>query len=156
VIGVCGGYQMLGTMIRDPLGIEGEVLEMPGLGLLDIETVMAPEKTVRNSFARSTEYGTPLEGYEIHLGTTTGADCARPSATIDGHPDGAISGDGRIMGTYLHGLFGSDAYRARLLQSFGLSGERLNYRQSVDQALDDVAEELAAVLDRDWLDLLLG
>jgi adenosylcobyric acid synthase len=156
VIGVCGGYQMLGTMIRDPLGIEGEVLEMPGLGLLDVETVMAPEKTVRNSFARSTEYDTPLEGYEIHLGTTIGADCARPSVTVDGRPDGAISADGRIMGTYLHGLFGSDAYRTRLLQSFGLSGERLNYRQSVDQALDDVAEELAAVLDRDWLDRLLG
>jgi len=156
VIGVCGGYQMLGTMIRDPLGLEGEVLETPGLGLLDVETVMAPEKTLRNSAARSTEYDAPLSGYEIHLGTTTGVDCARPSVTIDGRPDGAISGDGRIMGTYLHGLFGSDAYRARLLQSFGLSGERLDYRQTVETALDDVAEELASVLDRDWLGRLLG
>lgn len=156
VIGVCGGYQMLGHMIRDPLGLEGEVLETPGLGLLDVETVMAPEKTLRNSAARSTEYDAPLSGYEIHLGTTTGVDCARPSVTIDGRPDGAISGDGRIMGTYLHGLFGSDAYRARLLQSFGLSGERLDYRQSVETALDEVAEELASVLDKDWLSRLLG
>ena len=156
VIGVCGGYQMLGHMIRDPLGLEGEVLETPGLGLLDVETVMAPEKTLRNSAARSTEYDAPLSGYEIHLGTTTGVDCARPSVTIDGRPDGAISGDGRIMGTYLHGLFGSDAYRARLLQSFGLSGERLDYRQSVETALDEVAEELASVLHKDWLSRLLG
>ena len=156
VIGVCGGYQMLGHMIRDPLGLEGEVLETPGLGLLDVETVMAPEKTLRNSAARSTEYDAPLSGYEIHLGTTTGVDCARPSVTIDGRPDGAISGDGRIMGTYLHGLFGSDAYRARLLQSFGLAGERLDYRQSVETALDEVAEELASVLDKDWLSRLLG
>ena len=156
VIGVCGGYQMLGTTIRDPLGIEGDVLEMPGLGLLDVETSMAPEKTVRNSFARSTEYDAPLSGYEIHLGETTGSDCARPPVIIDGRPDGAISSDGRIMGTYLHGLFESDTYRARLLQSFGLSGDRSNYRESVDKALDDVASELEAVLDKDWLGRLLG
>ncbi|MET0747173.1 MAG: cobyric acid synthase CobQ, partial [Rhizobium sp.] len=89
-------------------------------------------------------------------GTTTGRDCARPSVEIDGRPDGAISGDGRVMGTYLHGLFGSDAYRVGLLQSFGLSGERINYRQSVDRALDEVAEQLASVLDKDWLERLLG
>ncbi|WFR97150.1 cobyric acid synthase [Rhizobium tumorigenes] len=156
VIGVCGGYQMLGTTIRDPLGIEGDVLETPGLGLLDVETSMAPEKTVRNSSARSTEYDAQLSGYEIHLGETTGNDCARPPVVIDGRPDGAISGDGRIMGTYLHGLFESDTYRARLLQSFGLSGDRSNYRESVDKALDDVAGELEAVLDKDWLGRLLG
>ncbi|MET0747385.1 MAG: cobyric acid synthase, partial [Rhizobium sp.] len=129
VIGICGGYQMLGTTIADPLGIEGDARETAGLGLLEVETVMAPEKTLRNSFARSTEYGATLDGYEIHLGTTTGRDCARPSVEIDGRPDGAISGDGRVMGTYLHGLFGSDAYRTGLLQSFGLLGERINYRQ---------------------------
>ncbi|MBY5333060.1 cobyric acid synthase [Rhizobium leguminosarum] len=156
VIGICGGYQMLGRMVRDPLGIEGGTLEMPGLGLLDIETEMASEKTVRNSQARSTEYDTPLAGYQIHLGITRGPDCYRPSAIIDGAPDGAISADGRIMGSYLHGLFGSDAYRARLLQSFGLSGEPRNYRESVEQALDDVAEELECHLDPHWLAGLLG
>ncbi|UWM83897.1 cobyric acid synthase [Rhizobium sp. SRDI969] len=156
VIGICGGYQMLGRMVRDPLGIEGGTLEMPGLGLLDIETEMAPEKTVRNSHARSTEYDAPLAGYQIHLGITRGPDCNRPSAIIDGAPDGALSADGRIMGTYLHGLFGSDAYRARLLQSFGLSGERRNYRESVEQALDEIAGELERHLDPRWLAGLIG
>ncbi|NNU65720.1 cobyric acid synthase [Rhizobium sp. WYCCWR 11152] len=156
VIGICGGYQMLGRMVHDPLGIEGGTLETPGLGLLDIETEMAPEKTVRNSQARSTEYDAPLAGYQIHLGITRGPDCDRPSAIIDGAPDGAISADGRIMGTYLHGLFGSDSYRARLLQSFGLLGEQRNYRESVEQALDEIAGELERHLDPHWLAGLLG
>ncbi|MGO6967210.1 cobyric acid synthase [Rhizobium leguminosarum] len=156
VIGICGGYQMLGRMVHDPLGIEGGTLETPGLGLLDIETEMAPEKTVRNSQARSTEYDTPLAGYQIHLGITRGPDCDRPSAIIDGAPDGALSADGRIMGTYLHGLFGSDTYRARLLQSFGLSGEGGNYRESVDRALDEIASGLEKHLDPRWLAGLVG
>ncbi|MDV4179813.1 cobyric acid synthase [Rhizobium brockwellii] len=156
VIGICGGYQMLGRTVRDPFGIEGGTLEIPGLGLLDVETEMAPEKTVRNSHARSTEYDAPLDGYQIHLGITRGPDCDRPSAIIDGAPDGALSADGRIMGTYLHGLFGSDTYRARLLQSFGLLGEQTNYRESVEQALDDVAGELERQLDPRWLAGLLG
>ena len=156
VIGICGGYQMLGRMVHDPFGIEGGRAEMPGLSLLDVETEMAPEKTVRNSAARSTEYDVPLAGYQIHLGITRGPDCIRPSAIVDGAPDGALSADGRIMGTYLHGLFGSDAYRARLLQSFGLSGEGGNYRQSVDRALDAVASSLEDHLDPRWLAGLLG
>ena len=156
VIGICGGYQMLGRMVRDPLGIEGGTLQTPGLGLLDGETEMAPEKTVRNSEARSTEYDTPLAGYQIHLGITRGPDCDRPSAIIDGAPDGALSADGRIMGTYLHGLFGSDAYRERLLQSFGLSGRGGNYRESVDRALDEVASGLERHLDPRWLAGLIG
>ncbi|MBY5531962.1 cobyric acid synthase [Rhizobium leguminosarum] len=157
VIGICGGYQMLGRMVHDPLGIEGGTLETPGLGLLDVETEMAPEKTVRNSQAHSTEYDdAPLAGYQIHLGITRGPDCDRPSAIIDGAPGGALSANGRIMGTYLHGLFGSDAYRARLLQSFGLSGEQRNYRESVEQALDEIAEELERHLDPRWLAGLFG
>ncbi|PDS39321.1 cobyric acid synthase CobQ [Rhizobium anhuiense] len=156
VIGICGGYQMLGRTVHDPLGLEGGTVETSGLGLLDVETEMAPEKTVRNSHARSTEYDAPLAGYQIHLGITRGPDCDRPSAIIDGTPDGALSADGRIMGTYLHGLFGSDAYRARLLQSFGLSGERKNYRESVDQALDEIAGDLERHFDARWLAGLLG
>ncbi|MDE1995074.1 MAG: cobyric acid synthase [Rhizobiaceae bacterium] len=155
VIGICGGYQMLGTMVRDPQGIEGTITEMPGLGLLDIETEMAPEKTLRNSVAWSREYDAPLSGYEIHLGITRGADCDRPSTLIDGRPDGALSGDGRIMGTYLHGLFTSDAYRAKLLASFGLTGERVDYRAGVDAALNEIATELETILDPAWLDSLM-
>ena len=156
VIGICGGYQMLGRRVTDPLGIEGGERAVEGLGLLDVETEMAPEKTVRNSRAWSLEHDVALEGYEIHLGKTQGADCDRPSVRIDNRSDGALSADGRVMGTYLHGLFTSDAYRTALLQSFGIEGGASNYRQSVDAALDDVAGELEAVLDRRWLDGLLG
>ncbi len=155
VIGICGGYQMLGRRVTDPLGIEGGERAVEGLGLLDVETEMAPEKTVRNSRAWSLEHDVALEGYEIHLGKTQGADCGRPSARIDNRADGALSADGRVMGTYLHGLFTSDAYRGALLKSFGIEGGANNYRQSVDAALDDVANELEAVLDRRWLDELL-
>lgn len=156
VIGICGGYQMLGSRVTDPLGIEGSEREIAGLGLLAVETEMAPEKTVRNSRARSLQHDVALEGYEIHLGRTTGPDCDRAPVLIDGRPDGAMSADGRVMGTYLHGLFGSDAYRAALLQSFGIEGGGASYRQSVDGALDDIAAELDTVLDRDWLDQLFG
>ena len=156
VIGICGGYQMLGRRVVDPLGIEGGVREVEGLGLLDVETEMAPEKTVRNSAARSLQYDVPLEGYEIHLGRTTGPDTLRPAVSIDGRADGAVSPDGRVMGTYLHGLLSSDAYRARLLADFGISGGGFDYRRSVDAALDGVAAELETVLDRAWLDRLLG
>ena len=155
VIGICGGYQMLGRRITDPLGLEGSDVAVDGLGLLEVETEMAPEKTVRNSSARSLEFDAPLSGYEIHLGVTSGPDCARPSALIDGRPDGALSPDGRVMGTYLHGIFGSDTYRAQLLQSFGISGGGASYRQSVDDALDAIAAELESVLDRQWLSVLM-
>jgi adenosylcobyric acid synthase len=156
VIGICGGYQMLGSRVTDPLGIEGSARAVEGLGLLAVETEMAPEKTVRNSAARSLQYDVPLEGYEIHLGRTTGPDTLRPSVRIDGRPDGAVSADGRVMGTYLHGLLSSDAYRARLLADFGIEGGGFDYRESVDAALDGVAAELEAVLDPRWLDGLLS
>ncbi|MDO9418699.1 cobyric acid synthase [Pararhizobium sp.] len=156
VIGLCGGYQMLGRTVRDPLGIESGLTDIEGLGLLDIETEMAPEKTVRNSRAWSVEHDVALEGYEIHLGRTAGPDCARAPVLIDGRPDGAMSPDGRVMGTYLHGLFSSDAYRSALLAGLGIAGGALNYRESVDRALDEVASELAEVLDPAWLDGLLS
>jgi adenosylcobyric acid synthase len=156
VIGICGGYQMLGRRVTDPLGIEGGVTEAEGLGLLDVETEMAPEKTVRNSEAWSLEHDVPLSGYEIHLGVTTGPDCARPPVRIGNRPDGALSADGRVMGTYLHGLFGNDGYRRGLLSTFGIEGDRLFYREGVDRALDELAAELEQVLDRRWLDGLLG
>jgi adenosylcobyric acid synthase len=155
VIGICGGYQMLGTCIRDPLGLEGLDTEVEGLGLLDVETVMAPEKTVANSRAHSLAYDVPLAGYQIHLGETSGPDRTRPYVTIEGHADGAISADGRVAGTYLHRIFDNDAFRGRLLADFGVTGGVLDYRAAVDQALDDVAAELEAVLDRNWLEQIL-
>jgi len=147
VVGLCGGYQMLGCRVSDPDGIEGPEREAEGLGLLDIETVLAPEKTVRAARAETPE-GLPLEGYEIHLGRTTGADCARPVAILDGAPDGASSPDGRIIGTYLHGLFSSDPYRRGFLTRFGIEAGAEGYRALVERALDEIAvhlEETVAV-----------
>ncbi|TIX16976.1 MAG: cobyric acid synthase CobQ, partial [Mesorhizobium sp.] len=149
VVGICGGFQMLGRKVSDPAGIEGSVTEAEGLGLLDIETVMEPEKTVRNVSARSVQFDLPLEGYEIHLGRTTGPDLARPSAVINGIDDGAISADGKVVGTYLHGLFSADAFRARFLESLGVKGGGIDYRADVERALDEVAAELETHLDCD-------
>ncbi|MBZ9941820.1 cobyric acid synthase [Mesorhizobium sp. BR1-1-13] len=149
VVGICGGFQMLGRIVRDPDGIEGSVTEAEGLGLLDIETVMEPEKTVRNVSARSVPFDLPLEGYEIHLGRTTGPDMLRPSAIINGVEDGAVSADGKVVGTYMHGLFGADAFRGRFLESLGVKGGGIDYRAEVERALDEVAAELETHLDCD-------
>ncbi|QKC83378.1 cobyric acid synthase [Mesorhizobium sp. NZP2077] len=149
VVGICGGFQMLGRRVRDPDGIEGNVTEAEGLGLLDIETVMEPEKTVRNVSAHSVQFDLPLEGYEIHLGRTTGPDTMRPSAIINGIEDGAISADGKVIGTYMHGLFGADGFRGKFLESLGIKGGGIDYRAEVERALDDVAAELETHLDCD-------
>ncbi|RUV16209.1 cobyric acid synthase [Mesorhizobium sp. M7A.F.Ca.MR.245.00.0.0] len=149
VVGICGGFQMLGRTVRDPDGIEGSVIEAEGLGLLDVETVMEPEKTVRNVSARSVQFDLPLEGYEIHLGRTTGPDTLRPSAVINGVEDGAVSADGKVIGTYMHGLFGADGFRGRFLESLGIKGGGIDYRAEVERALDEVAAELETHLDCD-------
>ncbi len=123
VLGICGGFQMLGRRISDPDGIEGGVLETQGLGLLDVETVMEPEKLVRNVTAHSLLHDTGLEGYEIHIGRTRGPDALRPFSRIGEHDDGALSLDGRIMGTYLHGVFAADEFRRRFLASLGVESQ---------------------------------
>ena len=149
VIGLCGGYQMLGRAVRDPAGIEGAPGEAEGLGLLDIETVMSSGKTVRNAQARSIRFGVPLAGYEIHLGETTGPDCARPVAMIGDRPDGATSPDGRVFGTYLHGLFDGGPFRQAFLGQFGIKAEAIDHRARVLAALDSLADALEAVVDAD-------
>ncbi|ESZ20521.1 cobyric acid synthase [Mesorhizobium sp. L48C026A00] len=149
VVGICGGFQMLGRVVRDPDGIEGSVTETDGLGLLDVETLMEPEKTVRNVSARSVQFDLPLEGYEIHLGRTTGPDTLRPSTVINGADDGAVSADGKVSGSYLHGLFSADAFRAKFLENLGVKGGGIDYRAEVERALDEVAAELETHLDCD-------
>ena len=155
VVGLCGGYQMLGTRVRDPQGIEGDVPEAEGLGLLDVETVMAPEKTVREPHA-VTPAGEPLEGYEIHLGRTTGPDCARPVCLLAGAPDGATSADGLVLGTYLHGIFAADGWRRTYLRRLGLEVSGPSYRAGVEAALDAIADELGRVVDVEALLALAG
>lgn len=148
VIGICGGYQILGRKIIDPLGLEGDVNEIAGLGLLDVQTELKPEKTVKNSKPKSIEHGLLLEGYEIHMGETSGQDCSSPMIDFVTHQDGAISKRGNVRGCYLHGLFGSDAYRKALLASAGFEGAGdVSYRQSVEGALDELAQEMEHWLD---------
>lgn len=147
VLGICGGFQMLGRHISDPAGIEGDARGIDGLGFLDIETVMEPEKVVRNVRATSLLHNTLLEGYEIHIGRTTGPDMTRSFARIGEHDDGAISPDGRIMGTYLHGVFNADEFRRKFLHSLGVHGSSVNYRAGVEAALDALAEGLEACLN---------
>ncbi len=149
VLGICGGYQMLGRKISDPDGIEGTTREIDGLGLLDIETVMAPEKLVRNVSARSLVHGERLSGYEIHLGRTAGPDCARPYIEINGAPDGAMSADGRVAGCYLHGLFEAREFRRKFLAGLGVEAQGTDHRQMVEAALDEIAAELERHLDID-------
>jgi adenosylcobyric acid synthase len=151
IVGLCGGYQMLGHRVADPDGIEGPAGEAEGLALLDVETVMTPQKTVRPTVAVSVPEGLPLAGYEIHLGETEGADRSRPVATVDGRPDGARSPDGRVLGTYLHGLFGSDSYRRSFLAGLGLSGAGASYEDGVEKALDAIADHLERHLDCDGI-----
>ena len=142
---------MLGRSVDDPEGFEGEAGRFEGLGLLDVETVMQPQKALREVEAHSPRHGVALSGYEIHIGRTEGADCARPVAMIGDRPDGATSSDGLVTGTYLHGLFGSDAFRARFLREFGIETAGTNYRAQVEQALDNIAMQLEEHLDCDAL-----
>ena len=149
IAGLCGGYQMLGGKVLDPRGIEGGEREAEGLGLLDVVTVMQPRKTVRATAARSTMFGVPVEGYEIHLGHTEGPDCQRPVVEMPDRADGAVSADGKVFGTYLHGLFAADGFRRRFLENLGAAGPFVKYREGVEAALDSIADTLELTVDCD-------
>ena len=153
VLGLCGGYQMLGRTVRDPDGIEGPPGEAPGLGLLAVDTELTPEKTLTRTRARHLATGQPVEGYEIHIGRTDGPDRARPVLMLDdGRPEGAASADGRIAGCYLHGLFAADGFRRAYLRSLGADGAGgLAFDASVETALDRLADHLERHLDTDAL-----
>ncbi|WP_231573585.1 cobyric acid synthase [Thermopetrobacter sp. TC1] len=152
VLGVCGGYQMLGETIHDPHGLEGPPGESAGLGLLAVHTVLSQEKTTRRVEATHAATGTPILAYEIHLGRSTGADCARPFAHLNtGEPDGAVSADGRIMGTYLHGAFTSDAFRRAFLSRLGARSFASGFEERVDEALNTLAAALKEHLDIETL-----
>jgi adenosylcobyric acid synthase len=147
VLGICGGYQMLGRVIRDPLGIEGAPGETPGLGLLDVATEMTADKRLTRVAATCVATGADMQGYEIHIGRTEGADRARPFAHVDGAPEGAVSADGRIVGSYLHGIFAGDGFRRAFLQGFGVAGGGLSYGAVVEQTLDALADHMETHLD---------
>jgi adenosylcobyric acid synthase len=152
VLGLCGGYQMLGQTIADPDGIEGPAGTVDGLGLLDISTVMSADKSARLVQGVHCSTGAPIEGYEIHLGRSEGGDGARPVVTIDGRPDGAGTADGRVQGTYVHGLFTGDAFRRAWLAHLGIAST-LAYESQIESALDALADHLEAHLD---IEAILG
>lgn len=151
ILGLCGGYQMLGRTISDPGGIEGPSGTVEGLGLLDVTTTLSPEKRVEPAKGRTND-GAPVAGYEMHMGVTQGADCARPFAQLAGGlSDGAVSADGRVIGTYIHGLFADDRQRAAWLKRLGNAKANVAYEDLIDQTLDALAAHLAAHIDLDRL-----
>jgi adenosylcobyric acid synthase len=147
VLGLCGGYQMLGRTIADPEGLEGPAQTVPGLGLLQVDTVMTPQKRLALTDAVHPASGAAVTGYEIHLGATTGPDRDRPWLAVRGAGEGAQSADGRVRGTYLHGLFTGDAFRRAFLAELGAPVSNLDYGAGVDAALDALADHLEAALD---------
>ena len=148
VLGLCAGYQMLGRVVWDPEQIEGETVSAQGLGMLDIETVLSGDKTLTEIGGQADGYGT-VTAYEMHIGETTGKDCAQPFLTIDGQQMGAVSHDGRASGCYLHGLFAADEFRNAFLTKFSDRQEGVAYDAQVEQTLDDIAIRLEEVLDMD-------
>lgn len=152
VIGICGGYQMLGTRIADPNGIEGEPGSTDGLGLLDIETVLDGDKVLVEVAGITLQDSMPFRGYEMHVGRTTGPGTAAPMLRFaDGRADGAVSASGRISGCYVHGLFADDTYRTAVLRSLGAAPSALSYEADVDAVLDELAAHVTQHVDCDRL-----
>ncbi|HEX7781474.1 MAG TPA: cobyric acid synthase [Sphingobium sp.] len=148
VLGLCGGYQMLGRTIADPDGIEGPAGTVEGLGLLDVETRLSGTKMLERVAGEA--LGEAFEGYEMHMGVTTGLDASRPVARLsDGAADGAMSADGRVAGAYIHGLFAHPAQRRAWLARIGVASSGADYHASVDAALDEIASTLETYADID-------
>ncbi len=151
VLGVCGGYQMLGQRVADPEGMEGSPGAVAGLGLLDVETALTAEKTLERVEGENVLNGAPFAGYEMHVGRTTGPDCERPLLRFaDGRLDGAVAPGGRVMGAYVHGLFADDRHRAAFLAALGADSS-VAYETTIEATLDALADHLEAHLDCDGL-----
>lgn len=152
VLGICAGYQMLGRFVHDPNGIEGARRTIAGLGFIDIETTMTPDKILRPVEGIDVATGARITGYEMHLGVSTGRGTSTPKIRFDdGSIDGAINDNGRISGCHVHGLFASTPYRAALLATLGADSTREDHDARVDAALDEVAATLERTLSIDEL-----
>jgi adenosylcobyric acid synthase len=149
VLGICGGYQMLGREIIDDAGLEGTPSRVVGLGHLNISTVMKPQKRLALTSATHTASGCTVSGYEIHLGVTSGPDCDAAWLDIGGRPEGASQG--RVQGCYLHGIFASDAFRAAYLAQLGAPVDLRDHGRDVEDTLDALAAHLERHLDLDQL-----
>ncbi|WP_273456900.1 cobyric acid synthase [Nevskia ramosa] len=153
LIGICGGFQMLGTRIDDPLDLEGAAGVSPGFGWLDFETRLAATKQLRNvSGSLLLDGGVPIAGYEIHAGVSNGPALSVPSAMLDAGSDGAISADGQILGSYVHGLFDRPEACAALLRWAGLAKPVVSdHAARREAAIDRLADSIEQRLDLDLL-----
>jgi len=163
VLGICGGFQMLGRAVHDPDGLEGPAGSSEGFGLLEMETRLVSGKQLRNVTGTLLPGAEPLSGYEIHNGVSHGPALMRPLLDLDGRPDGAVSADGRVLGSYVHGLFDQPGACAALLRRAGLAGQggqggqggAVDYRQHREAELDRLADMVEGYLDQKWLRRLL-
>lgn len=150
VLGICGGYQMLGFEVLDPEGIEGGDARAEGLGLLSVRSTIAEEKRLQEARGHECRSGEDVAGYEMHMGVTEGDDRRRPLLNLEGRPDGAISADGRVMGCYLHGLFTADGFRHAFLSRLKTRFEsQAGFEAEVEKTLDTLAAHLEQHLDLD-------
>ena len=148
VIGICGGFQMLGLSLHDPYGLEGEAGSSDGLGVFDLETTLAHDKQLRNVRGTLALAHAPVTGYEIHAGATTGPALARPAVHLGHRSDGALSEDGQILGTYLHGLFESPPACTALLAWSGLNdAQTIDYHAQREASIERLADAVAAHLN---------
>lgn len=157
VLGICGGFQMLGRGLHDPAGLESAAGSSAGFGLLDLETTLEAEKQLRNVHGRLCLDGAEISGYEIHMGVTRGGALHRPLVELGSGPEGALSEDGAIAGTYLHGLFDHPAACRALLRWAGLNEpQAFDYRCERETQLERLADAVEAHLDMAWIRILLG
>ncbi len=156
VLGVCGGFQIMGKTIADPAGIEGPPETAAGLGLLDVETVLTGDKVLRPVSGKIADGDAPFDGYEIHVGRTSGGGLARPFLFIGDAPDGAVSSDGKIAGTYVHGLFARGEGRASLLGHLGIASDAAHHGDLVNVLLDEIARDYERHLDINAIAAIAG
>lgn len=155
VLGLCGGYQMLGRVIADPLGVEGPPGKVAGLGLLDLQTELTATKSLLKVAGTLVDGGCNFIGYEMHMGHTAGPAASRPLLRLaDGRMEGAASADGRVLGTYVHGLFAADAARGHFLRRLGATPSGRAQEAAIDATLDALADHLEAHVDVDRLLIL--
>jgi adenosylcobyric acid synthase len=151
ILGICGGYQMLGRKIHDPDGIEGSAGSSDGLALLDVETTMTPVKQLVETPAIHVASDQDFLGYEIHIGKTDGPDRNRPFASVNGRNEGAISADGLVIGSYFHGMFRADGFRHSFLRELGATGSSSSYSATVETVLDQLADHMESHLNVEGL-----
>ena len=151
ILGICGGYQMLGKMIHDPNGIEGPPRSIEGLGLLDIETTMSENKILQEITAQTKEGNIDVKGYEIHIGKSEGKDLTNSWLSVDGKSVSAATKDGNIQGCYIHGIFSNDSFRSNYIKGLGATPSELKFDAKVDITLDQLSKHIERFIDLEQL-----